>query len=234
MPKSWPPFWRSAAVEYIFGLPGGRSSRSSTLAGARDCAFFSRATKRARRGWRKWSDRSPEFPEFAPRRSTGRHEPCHRIANAWLDRAPMLAVTAEIPEASYATLTHQRVPLRAPVRADYEAHGDNRLPRYRGPGERVADLAARPRTRPLHLALPSDLASSSALAAGPYVRRRSDCARGSRRLTGSSRASKCGAAIGAHRSRRDTGGGARDSRSARQTSSSVPCFTEGERHRPGG
>src|SRR6266849_1728025 len=33
------------------------------------------------------------------------------VANAWLDRAPMLAVTAEIPSAVIHTLTHQRLPL---------------------------------------------------------------------------------------------------------------------------
>src|SRR5580698_515146 len=34
------------------------------------------------------------------------------VANALLDRAPMLAVTAQIPAASIATMTHQRLPLQ--------------------------------------------------------------------------------------------------------------------------
>src|SRR5207237_8614469 len=33
------------------------------------------------------------------------------IANAWLDRAPMLAVTAQIPGSAIETMTHQRLPL---------------------------------------------------------------------------------------------------------------------------
>jgi acetolactate synthase-1/2/3 large subunit len=33
------------------------------------------------------------------------------VANAWLDRAPMLAVTAQIPGGVIDTLTHQRLPL---------------------------------------------------------------------------------------------------------------------------
>jgi acetolactate synthase-1/2/3 large subunit len=33
------------------------------------------------------------------------------VANAWLDRAPMLAVTAQIPSGIIHTLTHQRLPL---------------------------------------------------------------------------------------------------------------------------
>src|ERR1017187_4163567 len=33
------------------------------------------------------------------------------VANAWLDRAPMLAVTAQIPSVVIDTMTHQRLPL---------------------------------------------------------------------------------------------------------------------------
>src|SRR5882724_6617446 len=33
------------------------------------------------------------------------------VSNAWLDRAPMLAVTAQIPAAAIQTQTHQRLPL---------------------------------------------------------------------------------------------------------------------------
>src|ERR1700676_822031 len=33
------------------------------------------------------------------------------VANAWLDRAPMLAVTAQIPSSKIQTMTHQRLPL---------------------------------------------------------------------------------------------------------------------------
>src|SRR5271154_4753924 len=33
------------------------------------------------------------------------------VANAWLDRAPMLAVTAQIPKNAIATMTHQRLDL---------------------------------------------------------------------------------------------------------------------------
>src|SRR6202163_2386985 len=34
------------------------------------------------------------------------------VANAWLDRAPMLAVTAQIPGGAMETMTHQRLLLR--------------------------------------------------------------------------------------------------------------------------
>src|SRR5580700_6565394 len=35
------------------------------------------------------------------------------VANAFLDRAPMLAVTAQIPKSALATMTHQRLDLHA-------------------------------------------------------------------------------------------------------------------------
>jgi len=80
------------------------------------------------------------------------------VANAWLDRAPMLAVTAQIPGAAIETMTHQRVPLDrlfAPVTKGSFAVGF---------GDTVAlveqsmDLAAAPRPGPVHIVLASDLA----------------------------------------------------------------------------
>jgi acetolactate synthase-1/2/3 large subunit len=80
------------------------------------------------------------------------------VANAWLDRAPMLAVTAQIPGASIDTLTHQRVPLDrlfAPITKGSFAVGA---------GDTVAlieqsmELAAAPRPGPVHISRASDLA----------------------------------------------------------------------------
>ena len=80
------------------------------------------------------------------------------VANAWLDRAPMLAVTAQIPGASIDTMTHQRVPLDrlfAPITKGSFAVGS---------GDTVAlieqsmDLAAAARPGPVHISLASDLA----------------------------------------------------------------------------
>src|SRR5260370_2851423 len=49
------------------------------------------------------------------------------VANAWLDRAPMLAVTAQIPDSAMQTMTHQRVPLQqlfAPItKGSFEVGG---------------------------------------------------------------------------------------------------------------
>ena len=80
------------------------------------------------------------------------------VANAWLDRAPMLAVTAQIPGAAMDTMTHQRVPLGrlfAPItKGSFAVGSDDTV----GLVEQSMDLAAAPRPGPVHIALASDLA----------------------------------------------------------------------------
>lgn len=80
------------------------------------------------------------------------------VANAWLDRAPMLAVTAQIPGAAMETMTHQRVPLDrlfAPVTKGSFAVGSGDTVTLM---ERSMHLAAEPRPGPVHISLASDLA----------------------------------------------------------------------------
>jgi acetolactate synthase-1/2/3 large subunit len=80
------------------------------------------------------------------------------VANAWLDRAPMLAVTAQIPGAAMDTMTHQRVPLDrlfAPItKGSFAVGSDDTVALI----EQSMDLATAPRPGPIHIALPSDLA----------------------------------------------------------------------------
>lgn len=77
------------------------------------------------------------------------------VANALLDRAPMLAVTAQIPAASLATMTHQRLPLndlfRPVTKASFAAG------RSFDAGDAM-DLAQEPRPGPVHISLASDVA----------------------------------------------------------------------------
>ncbi|HEX4593224.1 MAG TPA: thiamine pyrophosphate-dependent enzyme [Bryobacteraceae bacterium] len=80
------------------------------------------------------------------------------VANAWLDRAPMLAVTAQIPAATMDTMTHQRVPLDrlfAPITKGSFAVGSGDTIAL---VERGMDLAAAPRPGPVHISLAGDLA----------------------------------------------------------------------------
>jgi acetolactate synthase-1/2/3 large subunit len=80
------------------------------------------------------------------------------VVNAWLDRAPMLAVTAQIPNATIETMTHQRVPLDrlfAPVtKGSFAVGSDDTVALM----EHSMDLAAAPRPGPVHISLASDLA----------------------------------------------------------------------------
>lgn len=80
------------------------------------------------------------------------------VANAWLDRAPLLAVTAQIPSAAMDTMTHQRVPLDrlfAPItKGSFRVGSEDTVALI----ERSMDLAAAPRPGPVHISLASDLA----------------------------------------------------------------------------
>src|SRR5579872_2936852 len=80
------------------------------------------------------------------------------VANAWLDRAPMLTVTAQIPRRTIETMTHQRLPLdrlfSAVAKGSFDV-GENDAAEVVA---RAMDLAAAPRPGPVHIALASDLA----------------------------------------------------------------------------
>jgi acetolactate synthase-1/2/3 large subunit len=77
------------------------------------------------------------------------------VASAYLDRAPMLAVTAQIPASSLATMTHQRLSLGdlfRPVTKATIAVDDRFDPCA------ALDLASAPRPGPVHISLASDMA----------------------------------------------------------------------------
>jgi acetolactate synthase-1/2/3 large subunit len=84
------------------------------------------------------------------------------VANAWLDRAPVLAVTAQISKSAIDTMTHQRVPLEslfAPITKASATIGE------RDTDTAIAealDLASTPRPGPVHLSLASDTAIQEA------------------------------------------------------------------------
>jgi acetolactate synthase-1/2/3 large subunit len=80
------------------------------------------------------------------------------IANAWLDRAPVLAVTAQIPGAAIDTMTHQRLPLDrlfAPItKGSFAVGSEDTVALMEG----SMYLAAAPRPGPVHISLASDMA----------------------------------------------------------------------------
>jgi acetolactate synthase-1/2/3 large subunit len=88
------------------------------------------------------------------------------VANAFLDRAPMLAVTAQIPKSAIETMTHQRLDLHAlfaPITKASISIGENAASQV----GHAMDLAAAPRPGPVHLSLASDVATQPCLSNSP-------------------------------------------------------------------
>jgi len=82
------------------------------------------------------------------------------VANAWLDRSPVLAITASLPGSVAACSTHQNLDLNAVYRPFTKAtctlDGHDTAAAVR----RAWRLAVQPRMGPVHIALPSDVARS--------------------------------------------------------------------------
>ena len=80
------------------------------------------------------------------------------VANAWLDRAPMLAITAQLPSAVIHTMTHQRLPLgklfSSVTKGSFSVRDGDAVELV----DCGMDLAAAPRPGPVHIELQSDLA----------------------------------------------------------------------------
>src|ERR1700737_1523882 len=99
-------------VQYVFGLPGGEM-----------VAFIDACRRAGIRFLLTGHEASAAWMAQVVGQMTGVPGVCAAtlgpgatnlmtgVANAWLDRAPMLAVTAQIPSASIRTMTHQRIPL---------------------------------------------------------------------------------------------------------------------------
>ena len=79
------------------------------------------------------------------------------VANAWLDRSPVIAVTASMATSSVPFATHQQIDLNAVYRPFTKAaitlrgRGTTALMRE------VCQFAVAPRPGPVHIALPSDV-----------------------------------------------------------------------------
>ncbi len=88
------------------------------------------------------------------------------VANAYLDRSPVLAITAALPGSVAPYSTHQNLDLNAVYRpftkATWTLDGRDTAAVIR----RAWRLATEPRMGPVHLALPSDVARREDVAAG--------------------------------------------------------------------
>ena len=149
----------SRGVEYVFGLPGGEIVAfidACRRAGMR----FVLTGHEASAAWiAQVLGQITGIPGVAVSTlGPGATNLVTGVANAMLDRAPMLAITAQIPESSMATLTHQRLPLNAifsPVTKASVSVGRGDTAALI---DRAMNLAAAPRPGPVHIALASDVA----------------------------------------------------------------------------
>ena len=160
-------------VEYVFGLPGGEI-----------VAFIDACRRAGMRFLLTGHEASAAWMAQVVGQITGVPGVCATtlgpgatnlvtaVANAFLDRAPMLAITAQIPASAIDTMTHQRLPLdrlfapitKASLSIDQNAGGIV---------EHAMALAATPRPGPVHVSLASDLATKMAVADQPALAQRS-------------------------------------------------------------
>jgi acetolactate synthase-1/2/3 large subunit len=153
-------------VEFVFGLPGGEVLALIDACRRRDLRFVlaghesSAATMAQVMGQIKGvagvcvSTLGPGATNLV----TG-------VANAFLDRAPLVVFTAQIPSGALPTMSHQRVPLErlfSPItkRSSTLGAGDSGQIAFNS-----MRLASAPRPGPVHLALPSDVAIQECVAA---------------------------------------------------------------------
>ena len=81
------------------------------------------------------------------------------VSNAWLDRAPMLAITAQIPSKSIRTMTHQRLPLDVLFGSITKGTVSISADDTKSKIDWSCDLAAAPRPGPVHVSLAGDVAN---------------------------------------------------------------------------
>ena len=150
-------------VEYIFGLPGGEI-----------LAFVDACRRAGMRFLLTGHEASAAWMAQVVGQITGVPGVCCAtlgpgatnlvtgVANAYLDRAPLLAVTAQTASRAVATMTHQRLSLRemfSPlVKASVEVGAGNTWELIQD----ALELAAAPRPGPVHIGIPSDRAGEVA------------------------------------------------------------------------
>ena len=146
-------------VQYVFGLPGGEIVAFIDACRRAGIRFLLTGHEASAAWMAQVAGQITGVPGVcASTLGPGATNLVTGVANAWLDRAPMLAVTAQIPGAAIDTMTHQRVPLDrlfAPVTKGSFAVGSGDTIALM---ERSMDLAAAPRPGPVHISLASDLA----------------------------------------------------------------------------
>jgi len=147
-------------VKYVFGLPGGEITAFIDACRRADIRFVLTGHESSAALIAQVMGQMTGKPGVcAATLGPGATNLVTGVANAFLDRSPLIAIVAQIPNASYKTMTHQRLgidALFAPItkRSSVAGAGDSsKLVRE------SLSLAATPRPGPVMLVLPSDVAT---------------------------------------------------------------------------
>jgi len=146
-------------VPYVFGLPGGEILAFLDACRRAGIGFLLTGHESSAACMAQTLGRITGVPGVcAATLGPGATNLVTGVANAFLDRAPLLAVTAQIPGAAFRTMTHQRIPLPelfAPITKGSVTLGAVDTAEATAAAMK---LAAAPRPGPVHLMLPSDVA----------------------------------------------------------------------------
>jgi acetolactate synthase-1/2/3 large subunit len=149
----------SRGVEYVFGLPGGEIVALMDACRRAGLQFLLTGHEASAAWMAQVVGQITGVPGVcAATLGPGATNLATGVANALLDRAPMLAITAQISDAAFPTMTHQRVRLAemfAPITKRTAKIGDGDTASI---VHHAMDLAAAPRPGPVHLSLASDMA----------------------------------------------------------------------------
>ncbi|HXR09879.1 MAG TPA: thiamine pyrophosphate-binding protein, partial [Candidatus Acidoferrales bacterium] len=101
-------------VQYVFGLPGGEIVAFIDACRRAGIRFLLTGHEASAAWMAQVTGQITGVPGVcAATLGPGATNLVTGVAHAFLDRAPLLAVTAQIPDAAIATMTHQRLPLNA-------------------------------------------------------------------------------------------------------------------------
>jgi acetolactate synthase-1/2/3 large subunit len=159
---------RAAGVRHVFGHPGGEVV--DLIEGFRQAGLEFVLAKH---------ETNAAFMAEAMASSTGRPGACVAtlgpgatnlvtgVAHAYLDRAPVIALTGQLPVDRYEIVTHQKLDLRALFAPITKWQARVNPANAATVTERALRVASRPRRGPVFLEVPSDVPSEDAGAVAP-------------------------------------------------------------------
>jgi acetolactate synthase I/II/III large subunit len=160
-------------VEYVFGLPGGEIVAFIDACRRAGIRFLLTGHEASAAWMAQVAGQITGVPGVcAATLGPGATNLVTGVANAFLDRAPMVAITAQIPASAIETMTHQRLPLDqlfAPITKGSFAMERNAA----GLVNHAMTLAGAPRPGPVHLELASDVAIAEGVVHDPVFTERS-------------------------------------------------------------